>query len=253
MKRFYKAATVRAGAAGSEVLLDGRPVKTPGRNPLALPTAALAEAVAAEWNEQGERVDPRSMPMTGLANAAIDRVAPDPDAFAAGLARYGESDLLCYRAEGPAALVERQRQSWDPILAWARRLYDVDFEVTSGILPRAQPAATTERLAQATTAYDPFALAALSPLVTLSGSLLIALALAEAAIDADAAWAAATLDEAWQAEHWGEDAEAAQRLANRHAEFDAAARFLRLLRATPRLRSARRAPPPGPAAGTSGR
>lgn len=230
VRRFYGQADVRAGAAGAaELLLDGRPVKTPARHPLALPTAALAEAVAAEWNAQGERVDPRSMPLTGLAYAAIDRVAPDPAAFAAGLARYGESDLLCYRAEGPAALATRQRHRWDPILAWARRRYDVDFEIAEGIVHRAQPPATVERLAHAVAARDSFALAALSPLVTISGSLVVALALAEEAIDVDAAWEAATLDEAWQAEQWGEDAEAAQRLAHRRAEFDPAARFLRLL------------------------
>ncbi len=229
MKRFYKQAEIRAGASGHEVLLDGRSVKTPARNALLLPTAALAEVVAAEWNAQGETIDPRSMRLTGLANAAIDRVAPDPDAFAAGLARYGESDLLCYRADGPAALVERQSQSWDPILAWARRRFDVDFEVTSGIIHRAQPQATIDRLAHAAASLSPFELAALSPLVTLSGSLIVALAIAEQALDVESAWTAATIDEAWQAEQWGEDAEAAERMANRRAEFESAERFLRLL------------------------
>lgn len=231
MKRFYKEATVRPAESGFEILLDGRPVKTPARSALLLPSRALGEAVAAEWNEQGETIDPRSMPLTGLANAAIDRVAPDPDAFAAGLATYGESDLLCYRAEGPAPLIERQRQSWDTILAWARRRFDVDFEVTSGIIHRAQPQATIDRLAHAAASRAPFELAALSPLVTLSGSLIVALAIAEQALDIDSAWAAATIDEAWQAEQWGEDAEAAARMANRRAEFEAAERFLRLLEA----------------------
>lgn len=229
MKRFYKMAEAVAGEAGHEIRLDGRPVRTPARALLSLPSAALAEAVAAEWAAQGETIDPRSMPLTGLANAAIDRVAPDPEAFAAGLAKYGESDLTCYRAEGPQSLVARQEGVWDPILAWARRRYDVDFETVCGIMHRAQPDGTTERLARATAARSPFELAALSPLVTISGSLLIALALAEEAIDIDAAWEAATVDEAWQAEQWGEDAEAAERLALRRAEFEAGERFLRLL------------------------
>jgi chaperone required for assembly of F1-ATPase len=229
MKRFYREATVRPGPDGGEVLLDGRPVKTPGRRTLALPTAALADAVAAEWNAQGEEVRPRTMPLTGLANAAIDRVAPDKEAFAASLAQYGDSDLVCYRADGPASLIARQTRLWDPILAWARRRYDVDFEIVTGIIHRPQPPATRDRLAHAVVTRDAFALAALAPLVTISGSLLIALALAEEAIDLEAAWAAATLDEAWQAEQWGADAEAAERLDARRAEFAAADRFLRLL------------------------
>lgn len=230
MKRFYKEARVRPGEAGGEVLLDERPVRTPARAPLALPTEALARAVAAEWNAQGEVVRPRTMPLTGLANAAIDRVAPDPEAFAAGLARYGESDLLCYRAEGPAALVDRQAASWDPILAWARRRFDVNFEVVTGVIHKPQPANTIVQLAQAVAARDAFELAALSPLVTISGSLVIALALAEEAIDLETAWAAATLDETWQAEQWGADEEATARIEARRAEFEAAERFLRLLR-----------------------
>lgn len=229
MKRFYREATVRPGPDGGEVLLDGRPVKTPARRTLALPTAALAEAVAAEWNAQGEAVLPLTMPLTGLANAAIDRVAPDKEAFAASLARYGDSDLLCYRADGPESLAARQTALWDPILAWGRRRYDVDFETVTGIIHRPQPPATLARLTHAVVSRDSFELAALSPLVTISGSLVIALALAEEAIDLDAAWAAAALDETWQAEQWGADEEATARLDARRAEFEAAERFLRLL------------------------
>ena len=227
MKRFYGEATARGGA----VLLDERPVKTPARRPLALPTEALARAIAAEWNAQGEEVRPRTMPLTGLANAAIDRVAPDKESFAIGLAAYGETDLLCYRADGPPALVARQEALWDPILAWARRRFDVNFEVTAGIIHRAQPANTVVQLAQAVAARDPFELAALSPLVTIPGSLVTALALAEEAIDLEAAWAAATLDEAWQAEQWGEDAEAQALRARRLGAFAAAMRFAALARA----------------------
>lgn len=226
VKRFY--AEARAGADGA-IALDGRPVRTPGRRPLAVPSPALAEAVAAEWQAQGETIDPRSMPLTGLANAAIDRVEPDREGFAAGLARYGESDLLCYRAEAPPRLIERQAAHWDPILAWARWRYDVDFTVTAEIVHRAQPPTTVERLAQAVRVRSAFELAGLSPLVTISGSLVVALALAEGAIGLDEAWAAASLDERWQAEQWGEDAEAALAMAARSAAFEAAERFLRLI------------------------
>ena len=226
VKRFYREAHPTADGA---IALDGKPVRTPARAPLILPNAALAEAVAGEWNAQGDKVEPRSMALTGLANAAIDRVAPDKDAFARKLAAFGETDLLCYRAEGPAALAERQAALWDPILAWARRRFDVDFEVAAGVIHKPQPKATVERLAHAVLARSAFELAALAPLVTISGSLLIALALAEGAIDPDAAWAAAALDEHWQAEHWGDDAEAAAALAARRREFDAAWLFLTLL------------------------
>ena len=229
MKRFYEEVTTARSGEGWSILLDGRPVRTPARNPLDLPAEALAKAVAAEWREQGERVDPRSMPLTGLANAAIDRVAPDPEAFARSLALYGESDLLCYRAEGPRPLVERQALAWDPLLAWARRRFDCELEVTEGIVHRAQPQSTLDRLRRAVAARHPFALAAMSPLVTISGSLVVALAVAEGEIGLDQAWEAATIDEAWQAENWGEDELAAAALGARRAEFEAAFRFLKLL------------------------
>ena len=226
VKRFYEAAEA---TGDGRILLDGRPVKTPSRADLAAPTAELAAAIAAEWNAQEGTIDPRTMPMTGLANAAIDRIAPDKDAYARGLAVFGESDLLCYRAESPAALVARQADAWDPILAWARRRYDVDFEVVPGIVHRRQPANTVDQLTQAVLARDAFALAGLSPLVTVGGSLIVALALAEGAIGLDAGWEAAMLDELWQAEQWGEDTEAAKALAARRRDFDAGYRFLSLL------------------------
>lgn len=225
MRRFYREA--RADARG-RVLLDGRPARTPGRVPLALPTPALAEAVAEEWAAQSEEIDPRAMPLTGLANAAIDRIAPAPDAFANGLAAYGESDLLCYRADRPAALAGRQAAAWDPLLDWARRRYGVDFVVTAGVIHRPQPGATLARLKAAVATRDHFALAGLHPLVTIGGSLVAALALAEGAIGVDDAWAAVTVDETWQAEQWGEDGEAARALAARRADFSAGARFLSL-------------------------
>lgn len=229
MKRFYKQVSVGEAGEAFEVLLDGRAVKTPARATLHLQTRALAEASAAEWEVQGDKIDPRTMPATGLANAAIDRVAPEPEAFAVSLARYGESDLLCYRAEHPSDLVEAQAKAWDPLLAWARQRYDVDFEVTAGIVHRPQPAQTLERLGHAIAARDAFALAALSQIVTISGSLVIGLALAEGAVEADEAWFAATVDERYQSEKWGEDAEAARALEARRSDFLAAARFLSLL------------------------
>lgn len=229
MKRFYKEAAAAPQPGGVAILLDGRPVKTPACAPLAVPTEELAEAIAAEWNGQVEDIEPRAMPLTGLANAAIDRVAPDPGAFAAGLARYAESDLLCYRADAPQPLVRRQAEAWDPLLAWARRRFEVEFEIVEGVIHRPQPPLTVDRLAAAVATRDPFRLAALAPLVTISGSLLIALALAEGEIPPEQAWSAATLDEAWQAEHWGEDALAVAALEARRREFEAAYLFLTLL------------------------
>lgn len=233
MRRFWKEA---AATPDGGVALDGKPVRTPGRAPLRLPGMAFAQAVAAEWNAVGETLDPRAMPLTGLANAAIDRIAPDPCAFAAGLAAYGESDLLYYRADAPPELVARQEALWDPVLAWARGRYDIHFEPTTGVIHHAQPPATLARLGDAVAAQDAFALAALSPLVTLTGSLLLALAVAEAALTPDQAWASAHVDEDWQAELWGEDQLAAERRANRRREFDAAVRFLELAKEPPSSR-----------------
>lgn len=225
MKRFWKTVTIVVGA----IELDGRPVRTPARAALTLPTPQLAEAVAEEWRSVGEELDPRAMPLTGLANAALDQIAPNPVPFAADLARYGESDLLCYRAELPEPLVERQAMHWDPLLDWARTRYDVHFETTAGIMHRPQPPATIARLQEVVAALDPFQLAALSPLVTISGSLVAGLALLEGAADRETVWRAAQLDEDWQAEQWGED-ELATRARNvRRADFDAAVRFLSLL------------------------
>jgi len=229
MKRFYKQAIVSPESGGVAILLDGRPVRTPGRNPLRVPTEELAEAIAGEWNRQGDEIDPRSMPLTGLANAAIDRVAPDPAAFGRTLAEYGESDLLCYRAEGPQPLVERQGRVWDPLLGWARTRFGIEFETTTGVMHRRQPAQTIEQLGRAVAARGAFQLAGLAPLVTIAGSLVIALALAEGAIALEAAWDAALLDEAWQAEQWGADPLAAASLENRRREFEGAYLFLTLL------------------------
>ncbi len=225
MKRFWKGVSVVDGA----VLLDGRPVKTPARAPLLAPSPALAEAIAGEWRAVGETIDPRTMPLTGFTNAAIDRVGADPASFAATLSSYAETDVLCYRAENPPELAARQADVWDPMLDWARHRYDVAFTVTAGIVHAAQPPETVARLSAAVAARTPFELAALSPLVTISGSLVAGLMIAERAIEADAAFDATHLDEIWQAELWGEDYLATENRTARRADFCAAARYLGLL------------------------
>jgi len=230
LKRFYKEVAIDGETGTRTILLDGRPVRTPARAPLAVASDALAEAVAAEWRAQDDRIDPRTMPMTGLANAAIDRVAPDPLAFARPLVAYAETDLLCYRADRPAELVARQAAAWDPPLAWARRRYDVAFEITTGIVHRPQPQATVRRLADALLARDGFTLTPLSTLITITGSLVLALMHDEGAIAAAAMWAAAGVDEDWQAEKWGEDDLATRAREAHHVDFAAAARFLALVK-----------------------
>jgi len=229
VKRFWKDVSVEPEGKGWTIRLDERVVKTPARAPLVVPTQKLADAVAEEWRSVEDEIDPRAMPLTGLANAAIDRVAPERQAFAGGLARYAEADLACYRSEWPPELAARQQEAWDPLLAWARRRYDVDFSTTSGLMHVPQPQATVERLAHAVAALDPFRLAGLSPLVTIGGSLIAGLAVLEKALAPEEAWQAVSLDERWQLEQWGGDAEAQAALENRERDFLAAARFLELV------------------------
>jgi len=227
VKRFWKEVAID-GDRG--IRLDDRPVRTPGRQPLLLPTPALAEAVAGEWRAvaEGAEIDPRAMPMTGLANAAIDRIAPDPANFATGLAVFGESDLLCYRADAPPDLVARQAAAWDPLLDWARTRYDVHIKVTTGILHRAQPPLTLARLGEAVAARSAWELAGLSPIITIGGSLIAALALIEGAATAEDIWRAVELDEDWQVEQWGRDDLSLGALEARRRDFDAGVRFLGL-------------------------
>ena len=230
MKRFWKVAEAVEGDSGFAVALDGRRLKTPARAELSVPNRALADAIVAEWNGCGEEVDPRGMPLTGLANAAIDRITPDKANYASGIAGYGETDLVCYRAEGPDALVRRQSESWDVLLAWARRRYDIDFVCQAGIMHVPQPDETVRKLAHAVAALDVFQLAGLSPLVTIGGSLVAGLAVLEEMMPAGDAWEAVSLDDRWQLEQWGDDPEARQALDARRRDFLAAARFLELLR-----------------------
>jgi chaperone required for assembly of F1-ATPase len=229
VKRFWNEVAVEPQNRGWTVKLDGKPLRTPARAALVVPTERLAEAIADEWRAVEGEVNPRAMPLTGLANAAIDRVEPERRAFAGGLARYAEADLACYRSDWPPELVGRQAAKWDDLLAWARRRYDVDFSTTSGILHVPQPQATIEQLDHAVAALDPFRLAGLSPLVTIGGSLLAGLAVLEKAMTPEAAWEAVSVDERWQLDQWGADAEAETALENRRRDFMAAAWFLELL------------------------
>jgi chaperone required for assembly of F1-ATPase len=227
MKRFYKQVAVTEALG---ITLDDRPVKTPAKQPLLLPNAALAEAIADEWRAQGEEINPHLMPFTGLANAAIDRVAPDLANFAAGLSAYGETELLCYRADEPFALVARQNQDWNPLLGWAQQRYDISFTLVRGVMHEPQPDETLSRLAEAVQTRGAFDLAALNPIVTISGSLVIALAVAEQALEPEAAFDAAHLDELWQAEQWGEDHFALEARALHRRDFLSGCRFLDLVR-----------------------
>ena len=233
MKRFWKEVSVERAedcrGVGFALKLDGRPVKTPGRTALLLPNERLAEAVAEEWRAVSETIDPRAMPLTGLSNAAIDRIGPAHASFAASLAAYGETDLLYYRADGPAELTARQAAAWDPLLDWARTRYDVHFETATGVMHHPQPPATVARLAEAVAALDAFRLAGLSPVVTIGGSLIAALALIEGHAGRDAIWAAVETDEDWQTEQWGDDEIAIHARETRKGDFDAGARFLSLL------------------------
>jgi chaperone required for assembly of F1-ATPase len=235
-KRFYsQAAAGDEIAAGFPVLLDGRPVKTPAGHALAAPTLALAQALAAEWNAQGDEIDPARMPLTRLANAVIDGVAEKPQEVADEIAKYLGSDLVFYRAETPEGLIVRQSELWDPLLAWAHETYGARFMTVEGVMHAAQPAEALAAVrsglpADASNRNDIWRLGALSSITSLTGSALIALALAHAALDVDAAWAAAHVDEDWQMQQWGRDELALAARAFREAEMRAAATVLELVR-----------------------
>jgi chaperone required for assembly of F1-ATPase len=204
-------------------------VRTPAKAELAVPTRALAEAIAAEWEGQAERIDAATMPLTRLVNTAIDGVAARMSQVQADIAAFAMSDLVCYRADEPEPLVQRQRQHWDPVLAWAREALGARFEVATGLMPVAQPEQTRAAVAASLEGLDAFRLAALHVMTTLTGSALLALAHARGALTAEAAWAAAHVDEDFQISQWGEDTEAAARRARRWAEMQAASRLLALL------------------------
>ena len=226
MKRFWRAAAVVEADGGWTVALDGKPLRTPARAALVVPGRALADAIAAEWDAQAEEVRPREMVLTGLANAAIDRAGAE---VAGAVAAYGAHDLTCYRAEGPTELVAWQAAAWDPVIQWAARRYDVAFQLGTGVKPVDQPAPTLAQLRAAVDALGRFHLTGLYPIVSVTGSLLIGLALLERAIDAEAAWAAGEVDAVWQAQKWGDDPLAHTPRAERRAALVTAAKFLELL------------------------
>jgi chaperone required for assembly of F1-ATPase len=229
MRRFYRTAAVGDDGPPHPLLLDGKPVLTPQRRQLALPTRGLAEALAEEWQSQGAELVPAKMPLTRLAHGAIDLVAPDPSRAIDEITAYAGSDLLCYRTESPIALAARQAKLFDPILAWAAGHLGNGFETVVGVMPRDQPAETLAAVSRLLASNNPFRLIALHAITTLTGSAILALALAEGRIAAEEAWTAAHVDEDWQIAQWGEDAEAAQRRAARKIEFLAACRLLDLI------------------------
>ena len=230
MRRFWKEVTTQQSAWGFGIALDGKPLKTPMRNALLLPTTTLTDAVVAEWRAVEKDIEPATMPFTGFANAAIDHVAPDRTEFAARIAAYGQTDAFCYRADAEDALAARQAAEWDPWLDWARARYDVSFTLVEGIMPQPQPAASLGKLGAAVATRGTFELAAMAKLAHLSGSLVATLAIVEGQGDAAAIWTACCLDEIWQEELWGSDYWAHKNRSDREAEFMQVAQFLELLR-----------------------
>lgn len=228
-KRFYESATSRAAEDGFVIELDGRPVKTPARATLTVPTGSLGEVIAEEWNGQETYIVPESMLVTKLANTALDRVAPRKDEVVAEIAVFGETDLLCYRAESPESLVTRQAEEWDPMLEWLEHQYQARLELASGVIFREQPSADLARLRDAVASRSEFELAGLHQAVSLSGSLVLGLALIDGQIAADKAYELAHLDETWQAERWGWDEEALARLDERRKMLNTTAKYLELL------------------------
>lgn len=228
VKRFWTMAIALPAEGGWTVHLDGRPLKTPAKAPLILPTQALAEALAAEWQAQTGKINPATMPLTRMANSAIDKVAPQFAAVAAMLAEYGGTDLLCYRAASPAALVARQAAGWDPLLAWAAA-EGAPLAVTTGVIPVPQAPASLATLHARVQALTPFGLAALHDLVAISGSLILGLAAASGRLTPAEAFALSRIDEDFQAEIWGHDAEAVESAALKRAALLDAGRFYALL------------------------
>ncbi|TPL94887.1 ATP12 family chaperone protein [Mesorhizobium sp. B2-3-12] len=231
-KRFYKEVSVAPVEGGFAVHLDGKPVRTPGKALLALPTEAAAALVADEFAQQGETINPVTMPVMRLANTAIDGVATDPQAVLEDVLRFASSDMLCYRADAPQGLVERQNEQWDPVIDWARASLGVRFNLAEGIIHVEQPRETLavlgSHLAQRS---EPLRLAAIHVMTSLTGSALLALAVDFGALDGEEAWAAGHVDEDWQIAQWGQDAEAVARRAARKRDMMAAVSLLEALRA----------------------
>jgi len=227
-KRFWKEAQVDRVDSGFSVLLDGRPVRTPAKTPLVVPTFAMAEAIAAEWDAQEGVVKPLTMPVTRSANAALDKVAVQFAEVAGLIAAYGGSDLLCYRAPGPERLIARQAEAWDPLLDWVATALHAPLMVTEGIVPVPQPEASLAHLSARVTGFTAFELTALHDLVAITGSLVLGLAVTEARLEPEAAWTLSRIDETWQAELWGRDEDAEAMEVQRREGLLHAGRFYRL-------------------------
>lgn len=231
-KRFYKTVSVAPAESGFAIHLDGRPVRTPGKAVMVLPNEKAAALVAAEFDAQGDVIDPVTMPVMRLVNTAIDGVASDPQAVLEDVLRFASSDLLCYRADGPQGLVDRQNRSWDPVLDWARSGLGARFNLAEGIVHVEQPRETLAVLgSHLGQRSEPMRLAAIHVMTSLTGSALLALAVDFGEIHGEEAWAAAHIDEDWQIEHWGQDAEAVGRRAARKRDMIAAVSLLEALRA----------------------
>lgn len=230
MKRFYRQASVAAVAGGFGIELDGRPVRTPAKAPLVVASRALAEAIAEEWQQQGDEVVTASLGLTSLANAALDVVARRRPEIVREIVNYAGTDLVCYRADHPPALAARQHEAWQPLLDWATSRYDAPLTVTMGVTPVPQPEPSLQALTRAVDAYDTMALTALQLATSACGSLIVALALVEGRIDADAAFEVSQLDETFEIEQWGEDPEQTKRRAALKDDIALAARFVALAR-----------------------
>lgn len=231
-KRFWKTVAVADATEGFAIALDGRKVRTPAKRAFAVPSRALAEAIAEEWQAQPETMDPASMPLTRYANSVIDGVASQRAEVVGMVAAYGETDLLCYRAEHPDPLIERQALAWDPLLDWARDRYGAPLLLASGVMPVSQPEASIAALRAAVEAHDDYELAALHDLVALSGSLVLGLAVSDARLGGADAFDLSRIDEVWQQEQWGLDAEAEAVATRKARDFADAARFMALVRTT---------------------
>lgn len=232
-RRFWTSEDIVREGNGWEVRLDGRPVRTPSKRSLVLPTEAMARALAAEWAAQRDIVNPATMPVTRAANTAIEKVARSRDEVVAALVAYGETDLLCYRAEAPETLAARQANGWDPLLEWAHEAFGVRLVAVVGVMPYPQPHAMVERLGAEVARLDDFELTGFDDLVTLTGSLVLGLAVEHGRLSANQGWELSRIDEEFQAELWGRDEEAEQAAAIRREAFLAAERFVALSRAKP--------------------
>ena len=230
MKRFYRHVTVDAVAGDFGIRLDDKPLLTPAKAALLVPSRSLAEGIAAEWRDQSQEVELDRLPLTRLASTVIDLVAPRRAEAAAEVARYAGTDLVCYRAGHPPELAKRQQAVWQPLIDWASLRYDAPLEVTIGVVPIVQPAQSLRALAVAVASYSPFELVALRLATAACGSLVVALALIEGRLDAESAFAASELDESFEIEQWGEDAEQMRRRAALKDEIALAARLVALLR-----------------------